>query len=63
MKGEKLDRSETLILKTNGKLGFGSKEGNMDRGKLLRWSSTKESWTSAPIPFVFSIVSDHHMEL
>ena len=41
--GRELDRSETLILKTNGKLGFGSKEGNIDRGELLRWSSTKES--------------------
>jgi len=41
--GRELDRSETLILKTNRKLGFGSKEGNIDRGKLLRWSSTKES--------------------
>ena len=41
--GRELDRSETLILKTNRKLGFGSKEGNIDRGELLRWSSTKES--------------------
>jgi len=42
-KGRELDRSETLILKTNRKLGFGSQEGNIDRGELLRWSSTKES--------------------
>ena len=41
--GRELDRSKMLILKTNGKLGFGSKEGNIDRGELLRWSSTKES--------------------
>ena len=41
--GRELDRSETLILKTNGKLGFGSKEGNIDRGELLRWSSTIKS--------------------
>jgi len=38
--GRELDRSEMLILKTNGKLGFGSKERNIDRGELLRWSST-----------------------
>ena len=41
--GRELDRSEMLRLKTNEKLGFGSKVGNIDRGELLRWSSTKES--------------------